>query len=511
MAEIRQLVIILGDQLSLDSVLPAGYAPAQDVLWMAESGAEAQRVWSHKARLALFLSAMRHFRDALREQGHQLIYRQDAKAGLAELLERDLQRLQPEQVWLTRPGDWELFEALRQVLDASTVNWELREDPHFITTPRDFSDWARGRKQLRMEYFYRQQRRQTGCLMNAAGEPRGGRWNFDKENRDSFGQQGPGELPTPQGFAPDALTREVLAEVRQRFPDHPGELGGFDWPVTREQALDALDDFIRRRLPHFGRYQDAIWLGEPWLYHSRLAAALNLHLLHPEEVLEAAEQALDADAAPLAAVEGFVRQILGWREYVRGLYWYRMPRWREENHFDAQQPLPAFYWDGRTEMACLRDALDSTLRLGYAHHIQRLMVTGLYALLLGVRPDAIEAWYHAIYVDAVAWVELPNTLGMSQFVDGGVLASKPYLASGAYIQRMSNACAQCRYRPDRRHGDDACPYTVLYWDFLMRHRGLLRKQPRLKMQLRNLERLDAEEQRRIRQQAQSIRDAETGT
>lgn len=505
MAELGKLIIVLGDQLSLDAILPDDYDPEHDQLWMAESGVEARRVWSHKARLVLFFSAMRHFRAQAREAGHTLIYRQSATASLADMLADDIRRLQPASICLTRPGDWEVLSALREMLEASGVAWHLREDPHFLTTPEDFSRWAHGRRQLRMEYFYREQRRRHAILMDGDGQPRGGRWNYDADNRASFGKDGPGTLPAPLAFEPDALTRDVLTEVEEHFSDHPGELAAFDWPVTRKQALQALDDFIHHRLPHFGRYQDAIWLGEPWLYHSRLAAALNLHLLKPQEVLDATEAALDEDRVPIAAAEGFIRQILGWREYVRGLYWLRMPRWREENHFAADQPLPSMYWTGKTTMACLQDAFDSTLRLGYAHHIQRLMVTGLFALLLGVRPNEIEAWYHAIYVDAVAWVELPNTLGMSQFVDGGVLASKPYLASGAYIKRMSNACKHCPYRPELRHGDKACPFTVLYWDFLLRHVDQLRTQPRLKMQLNNLARLDQTERSHIRDQARRIR------
>jgi deoxyribodipyrimidine photolyase-related protein len=312
-------------------------------------------------------------------------------------------------------------------------------------------------------------------------------------------------LPAPRRFAPDATTRAVIDLARTRFAGHPGSLDAFDWPVTPADAEAALDDFIAHRLPLFGTYQDAIWAGEPWLYHARIAAALNLKLLDPRRAVNAAVAAYHAGHAPLAAVEGFVRQILGWREYVRGLYWLRMPEFADHNALGADQPLPAFYWSGDTEMNCLRDAIGQTLRLGYAHHIQRLMVTGLFALLLGVRPREVHAWYLAVYVDAVEWVELPNVLGMSQYADGGYMVSKPYCASGKYIQRMSNYCSGCRFKPDRATGDDACPFTTLYWDFLARHRERFARHPRTALQWKNLDRIDPAELARIRAAAAALR------
>ena len=296
-----------------------------------------------------------------------------------------------------------------------------------------------------------------------------------------------------------------MAVVEQHYGDHPGQLDAFDWPVTRDEALEALDDFITTRLPRFGQYQDAMWSGEPWLYHARLSAALNLKLLHPREVCEAAVRAWREGEAPLAAVEGFVRQILGWREYVRGLYFHRMPGYLDDNALDANLPLPALYWTGDTDMRCLAETVGDTLAHGYAHHIQRLMVTGLFALLLGVRPREVHQWYLAVYVDAVEWVELPNTLGMSQFADGGFMASKPYVASGKYIDRMSNYCQGCRFDPAQRTGPRACPFTTLYWDFLDRHRARFATHPRLKMQVRNLDRLDAPSLSALRTQAASLR------
>jgi deoxyribodipyrimidine photolyase-related protein len=367
-----------------------------------------------------------------------------------------------------------------------------------------------------MEFFYREMRRQHRVLMNG-DEPEGGVWNLDAANREHFGKAGPGPISEPVAFPPDELTREVLALVEKRFAQHPGSLRHFDWPVTRAQASTALRDFIEHRLPDFGCYQDAMWtergdlLGDQvrrrqtFLFHSRLSAALNLKLLDPREVIAAAEAAYRAGHAPLASVEGFIRQVLGWREYVRGIYWHFMPRYRELNLLNATAPLPEFYWTGQTDKNCLREVIGQTLNYGYAHHIQRLMVTGLFALLLGVKPQAVHQWYLAMYVDAVEWVELPNTFGMSQFADGGLMASKPYVASGRYIQRMSNYCAGCRFDPARATGENACPFTTLYWDFLMRQEKLLARNPRMTMQLKNLGRFSLEEEMKIRNQAQALR------
>ena len=458
---------------------------------MAEVAAESTHVPSHKARTALFLAAMRHFRDELRARGITVEYRelgQQAVRTLGEALRADLERLRPKRVIMAQAGEHRVAADLSAAVASAGLELEVAPDAHFFITPGEFEAWARDRRELRLEYFYRWMRRRTGILMDG-DEPAGGRWNFDAENRSSFGAAGPGWLPSPAAFPPDAITGEVVDVVSRELPGNPGRLDAFDWPVTRAQALAALDDFVTNRLPLFGRWQDAMWRGEPWLYHSRIAAALNLKLLDPREVCDAAERAWREGRAPLDAVEGFVRQILGWREYVRGIYWREMPSYRDRNALGAAHALPAFFWTGETDLACLRESIGQTLALGYAHHIQRLMVTGLFALLWGVRPGEVHEWYLSMYVDAVEWVELPNTLGMSQYADGGLLASKPYVATGKYIGRMSNYCAGCRYRPDRAQGDDACPFTSLYWDFLARHRDRFARHPRLALQVRNLDRL----------------------
>ena len=502
MAQLRHLLVVLGDQLDRDSLLLQQADRERDRVWMAEVDRESTHVWSHKARITVFLSAMRHFRDYLTAQGFAVSYQAldgHAHPDLATALRDELESLQPERVQMVLPGDYRVRETLAEACRLAGVPLDILADQHFIDFPEHFADWASSRKQLRLEYYYRDLRRETGLLMDG-DKPAGGQWNFDGDNRQTFGREGPGMVPEPLRFEPDAVTRDVMALVEQRFPSHPGELGAFDWPVTHEQALAALDDFVEHRLNAFGPFQDALWMDEPWLYHSRLSVALNLKLLHPMTACRTAEIAWRKQSAPLQSVEGFIRQILGWREYVRGLYWYAMPEYLDGNALQAEQPLPDFYWTGDTDMQCLAQSIGQTLRHGYAHHIQRLMVTGLYSLLFGVRPSAIHEWYLAVYVDAVEWVESPNTLGMSQFADGGMMASKPYCATGKYIQRMSNYCGNCRYKPEKRTGDEACPFTTLYWDFLQRNREKLSTIPRMNMQLRNLDRISDEE-------LQSITDA----
>lgn len=501
---LRHLVLILGDQLDTDALALADFDPAQDALWMAEVAEESTHIRSAKQRIALFLSAMRHFAAAQRALGRTVHYTRlddaDNSGTLAGELQRAILAQRPHKLVLTAPGDWRVLKALQAVAREHAVSLELKDDTHFITTVREFAAHAQGRKQLRLEYFYREVRRKTGLLMQGK-DPVGGQWNFDADNRGAFPASGPDKVPAPLRFAPDAITAEVIALVQQRFADHPGSLDSFAWPVDRSKALASLAAFIQDRLPLFGQYQDAMWQGEVWLYHSHLSAALNLKLLHPLEVARAAEQAYHRGEAPLEAVEGFIRQVIGWREYVRGIYWTQMPGYLEHNALQAEHPLPAVYWTGETDMACMRDVVQQTLAHGYAHHIQRLMVTGLYAMLFGVQPQEVHAWYLGVYVDAVEWVELPNSLGMSQFADGGLMASKPYAATGKYIQRMSNYCKGCRYKPDQRTGPDACPITTLYWDFLLRHETLLAQNPRMVMQVRNLQRITDAEKEAIRAQA----------
>lgn len=506
----RQLVVVLGDQLNADSAVFDGFDRHQDVVWMAEVAEESTHVWSHKARIAVFLAGMRNFSASLERRNFRVDYhRLDARGNqgtLADELESAIRRLKPQRLVMALPGDWRVKRAIEEVAGVTSRELDIRPDRYFFSTPEQFALHAKGRKQLRSEYFYRQLRREHDILMEGQ-QPVGGKWNYDGDNRGNFGKSGPGQVSDPVRFKPNAITREVLELVDRKFANHPGNLSHFDWPVTSRQARRALDDFVAHRLPQFGLYQDAMWTDQPYLYHSRISAALNLKLLDPRDAIDQAVVAYHTGKAPLNAVEGFVRQILGWREYVRGVYWLLMPEYLTRNQLVANQPLPDFYWTADTDMHCLHHSIRQTLDYGYAHHIQRLMVTGLFALLLGVNPRAVHEWYLAVYVDAVEWVELPNSLGMSQFADGGVMASKPYVATGKYIQRMSNYCQGCRFDPALATGEEACPFTTLYWDFLRRHRGELEKNPRMKMQLRNLQRKTDEEIVEIGRQTAQLRAA----
>lgn len=511
-AALRHLVLVLGDQLDPDSAAFEGFDPGQDRVLMVEARGESTRVWSHKARIALFLSAMRHAAEAFRARGWPLTYLNlDAPAGaedeasLASRLRAVLARERPQGLVVVEPGEWQLARDLEAAARDLGIALIPRPDRHFLVSRAEFSAWARGsRGSLRMEFFYREQRRRHGVLMDAQGQPEGGAWNFDADNRRAYPKTGPGDIPPPARFEPDDLTREVLRLVEREFPRHPGRLDRFAWPVTPAQAAQALERFVAVRLAQFGPYQDAMWEDTPFGWHSLLSTSLNLKLIDPRTVLRAAEAAHREGHAPLPGVEGFIRQVLGWREFIRGVYWRFMPELAEANHFGHHRPLPRWWWTGETGMACARDVIRQTLDHGYAHHIQRLMVTGLFALLAGLDPKAVAAWYLAVYVDAVEWVELPNVAGMALFADGGRFTSKPYIASGAYIQRQSNHCAGCRYRPDRRQGPDACPYTVLFWAFLDRHEAALAGNARTVMMARQVQRLAPEARAAQQAEAQAL-------
>ncbi len=505
---LRHLVLVLGDQLSLDSPALEGVDPDCDRVLMIEARGEGALVWSHKARIALFLSAMRHFADALRERGVPLTYvalDADAEPDLAQRLAAQLRALRPQALRLVECGEWRLAQQISAAAAAAGVPLQVLDDPHFLCSRADFAHWAGAQRgSLRMEYFYREQRRRQRVLLDADGGPQGGRWNYDADNRKAYPKAGPGPIPEPAGFAPDGITREVFALVEREFAEHPGSLASFAWPVTRAQALQALQRFVDTRLLRFGDYQDAMWSATPWGWHSLLSTSLNLHLLDPREAIAAAEDAYRAGRAPLAGVEGFIRQVLGWREFMRGVYWLEMPALADANHYGHRRALPRWYWNGETRMACLADAIGQTLEHGYAHHIQRLMVTGLFALLAELDPKQVADWYLAVYVDAIDWVELPNVAGMTLFANGGRFTSKPYVASGAYIRRQSNHCDGCAYAPAVRTGPRACPYTVLYWNFLDRHETELAANPRTALMAKNLARLDLAQRQDIRREAARV-------
>jgi deoxyribodipyrimidine photolyase-related protein len=502
---VRNLVFVLGDQLSEGLSALAGFDKALDLVLMVEVRTEAVYVNKHKQKIAFVLAAMRHFAQALREQGLPLDYvgfEDPGNSGdFTGELNRAIARHRPERVILTEPGEWRVLEIMHEWQEALGLPVLIRPDDRFLCSRDDFAAWAEGRKLFRMEHFYREMRKRTGLLMEN-GQPVGGAWNFDAENRKAL----PKGHRTPQRlrFEPDATTTEVLAIVAKHFGGHFGELEPFGWAVTRAGALEALGHFLSDCLPDFGDYQDAMKAGEPFLYHSIISPYLNLGLLTAREVCEAAVAEWEAGRAPINAVEGFVRQILGWREYVRGLYFHLMPKYWESNHLGAERPLPWFYWSGETALNCIAQTVTDTSRHAYAHHIQRLMITGNFALLAGLRPAEVEAWYLGVYIDAFEWVELPNVHGMALFADGGVLASKPYAASGAYIDRMSDYCGPCRYDPKQKTGPDACPFNLLYWHFLMENREKLGGNQRLAMPYRNLDRMSESHRHTITTEAKAF-------
>jgi deoxyribodipyrimidine photolyase-related protein len=477
------LRFILGDQLTRDIASLRDIDPAGDVVLMVEAAEETTYVRHHKQKIAFILSAMRHFAQALTAEGIRVDYvRLDDPANTGSFtgeLARAVARHAASRVIVTEPGEWRVRDAMERWPHQT----EIREDDRFFASHRRFRRWAASRTTYRMEFFYRDLRRETGLLM-VDGEPAGGQWNYDHDNRKRL----PRTLAVPQRrpVPPDAVTQQVIDLVAQRFGGNFGDLAPFGWAVTREDALQALADFVASCLPDFGDYQDAMKSGEAFLFHSVLSPYLNVGLLTPREVCAAAEAAWQSGHAQLNAVEGFVRQILGWREFVRGIYWARMPHYRTTNALAAGRKLPWFYWSGETDLNCLKQAIGDIRRTAYGHHIQRLMVTGNFALLAGIAPAEIEAWYLAVYADAFEWAELPNVHGMAIFADGGLLASKPYAASGAYINRMSDYCAACRYDPAVKNGPQACPFNFLYWDFLMRNEKPLSGNPRMAMPYRTL-------------------------
>jgi len=497
---VRNLVLVLGDQLDSESAAFDGFDPSQDAALLIEAREEATYVPQHKIRLVLFFSAMRHFREHLRAKGWRTHYSRlddpDNLGSLPDELRRYYNRLKPQGVVVLAPGDWRVQAALSSL----QLPLDIRPDRSFLCSRETFAAVAGEHPNMAMETFYRRMRTETGALMDG-DEPRGGEWNFDKDNRKPFPRKGGPHIPPPCYFSPDEMTRAAMRLVEQDFAHAPGKLGGFDLPVTREQALEALEDFTARRLAQFGPYQDAMVGGAPFMFHSLLSAPLNLHLLRPREVLDSALRA----EAPLASVEGFVRQILGWREFVHGFYWLLMPDYAGRNALDAQLPMPRFYWTGETDMRCLSEAIRHTIEHAYAHHIERLMVLGLFALLLGVRPYDVHRWHMSMFRDAIDWVSLPNTLGMSQHADGGVVGTKPYVASGNYINKMSDHCRKCRYDPNKADGDDACPFTTLYYDFLARHKPRFARNLRMKPQYLNFERKDADELQAIRRRADRLK------
>jgi deoxyribodipyrimidine photolyase-related protein len=501
------LRLILGDQLN--SAHPWFKRPDDRVHYVImEIRQETDYVTHHIQKVAAFFAAMRAFADHLRRQGHRVTYlRLDDPGNRQTIRDNVLQIIRSQGI--TRfeyllPDEHRLDVQLNELSASLPVPCAAGDTAHFLTQRRELKDMFAGKRRFLMESFYRRMRKRFDVLMEGE-QPAGGGWNFDTENRRPYDGRVP--IPPPLVFANDVSG--IIETIRRSRVKTFGEIDPrrLIWPIDRPQALNLLAAFIADGLPHFGTYQDAMTVKSWSLFHCRLSFALNTKILHPLEVIAAAVDAWKEDPQRIAIqqVEGFVRQILGWREYMRGVYWALMPDFAGMNFFGHDLPLPDFYWTAETRMACLAAAIGQSLKHAYAHHIQRLMITGNFALLAGIHPDEADAWYLGIYIDAIQWVEMPNTRGMSQFADGGLIATKPYVSSANYINKMSDYCGSCRYDPKKKYGEAACPFNAFYWDFYNRHRDKLAANPRIGMMYRTWDRMAAAERKRILQQADTYR------
>ena len=496
------LRLVLGDQLSDGLSALRDLDLATDVVLLAEVLGEATYVKHHKQKIALIFASMRNFAERLRRRGVRVRYVRIDDPENSQTMDGELLRALADtglpRLVMTECGEWRLQQLLEGLQTRTAAAVEIREDDRFICSRADFERWSRGRPELVMEFFYRDMRRRTGLLMES-GKPAGGRWNFDAENRKRIPKGV--RPPARDRMSPNPIAWEAIADVARLFPENFGDLDAFGWPTTAEEAVAVLEHFIADVLDTFGAYQDAMAGEHPFLWHGLISTALNMGLLTPLEVCRRIDAEWRAGRAPLSACEGFIRQIIGWREYMRGVYWLRMPEYGLRNALEADRHLPWFYWSGETRSACLRDVVETTRRHAYAHHIQRLMVTGQFAMLLGVHPDELDEWYMVVFADAYEWVEMPNTRGMASYADGGVVGTKPYAASGAYINKMSDYCNRCSYDVTQRTGEDACPFNVLYWDFFMRHEKRLAGNPRVGFAYKTLARWPEDHKAAIRQEA----------
>jgi len=499
------LRILLWDQLTTEISSLKDIDMKNDVIFFAELKNECTYVKHHKKKLVFLLSAMRHFAKEMVEQGYRVSYVHlndaDNTGFFVSEVQRAIKRYQPKAIVITWPSDYRTLKMIQLLQADVDIDIELREDDRFLIHQKEFAQWAQKNKEIRMEFFYRMMRKKYSILMDG-DQPTGGQWNYDAENR-KFPKNKLDIPPTYQAVE-DHITQDVINIVAEHFHDHFGSLTPFFFAVTRQQAKQALSLFIQNRLAFFGEYQDAMIQNEPWMYHSHLGLYINIGLLTPLECIEAAEASYRNHQTPLNAVEGFIRQILGWREYVHGIYWLKMPEYKAMNSLNAQRSLPSFFWNTETSMNCLKQCLSETRDNAYAHHIQRLMVLGNFSLLAGLNPVEVNEWYLIVYADAHEWVELPNVSGMILFADGGYLASKPYAASGAYINKMSNYCKGCQYSVEDKTGPNACPFNYLYWNFLMQHRPELQKNHRLKMIYATLDRMSEEKIKNIQMDSESF-------
>jgi len=492
----------MGDQLGPDNAALAGARKKGDVLFFVESERVLKKLRYHKQRLVLLISAQRHLAEAMRKAGWMVDYHAFGRGVTWEsALVAHVKKYQPERILLAAPNNYDEARAAERLAEKFPL--EILPTRQFLVPREEFIGWARGKKSLLMETHYRRVRAACGFLMEADGKPVGGRWNFDEDNRKGFRDWTKAGRPLAEirSEVPDRTTKEVMALVEKEFGGNPGSAEGFWLPVDRAGALRWLDNFVETRLAQFGPWEDLMVEGDSLLFHAVISPLLNLGLLAPRECIERAIAAYEGGQAPLASVEGFVRQIAGWREFVNGVYWLKMPDYEKVNGLDAQRSLPQFFYTGETEMNCLGQCLRQVLGSGYNHHIQRLMVLGNFLLLAGIKPPEALRWFNEMYVDAHDWVMAANVLGMVLHADGGFMATKPYAAGSGYISRMSNYCAGCRYKPEVKTGPEACPFNYLYWDFYARHEKRFVRNPRVGMALKTLAKKSPAERKAITESA----------
>ncbi len=501
----QTLRLLLGDQLNYNHSWFE--TVEEDVLYvLMEIKPESEYVTHHIQKVVGIFAAMRAFADALRKAGHQVAYytinQSDNLHSFAANCNQLIEQYEVQQLEYQAPDEYRLDELLRTYTAELAIKTLCASSEHFYTERTELRDYAEGKKSVIMEHFYRNMRRKHQVLMDGS-DPLGGKWNYDGSNRKKLPK---GHKPAaPKLYAHDV--QDIYAETQVVGLKTIGNIDAkhFIWPITREEAQAVLVDFIERLLPLFGTYQDAMHEDYWSIYHSRLSFAMNTKMISPQEIVQAAEQAYwDNEKIDITQVEGFVRQILGWREFVRGIYWANMPNYHQLNALKAEQALPSWFWTADTKMNCLHHAIKQSLDYAYAHHIQRLMVTGNFCMIAGIDPDEVDAWYLGIYVDALEWVELPNTRGMSQFADGGIVGSKPYAASGNYVDKMSDYCKHCHYKVKEKLGDNACPLNSLYWDFMIRHREKFGNNPRLAFTYRNWDKQSPEQQNALLDKAQTL-------
>ena len=497
-----KLVIVLGDQLNKNISSLSDFNKESDQVLMAEIYQEAKYANHHKKKIAFLFSAMRHFNNELLEDEFPIYYhcyQNDDSISFESLIEKLISyNKNINQLVITKPGEYRLVEEFKDISSRLKISLDIRQDNRFLSTESEFFNWASNRKELRMEFFYREMRKKYDVLMDK-DHPIGGKWNYDSENRKFPSKKQ--DFPNVFKISSDPVTMDVLSLVEQEFPEHFGSLDNFHFATTRSEALLVLDDFIENRLDNFGDFQDAMVENEPWMFHSHISFYLNSGLLMPLECIQKAEKAYFEKKSSLNSVEGFIRQILGWREYIRGIYWLKMPDYKNLNYLNAKRALPSFFWSGDTKLNCLHHCIDETYQNAYAHHIQRLMVLGNFLLLCGVNPDEVNHWYLSVYADAYEWVEMPNVTGMILYADGGVVASKPYASGGSYINKMSNYCSNCSYQVNEKNGDSACPFNYLFWDFLARNKDKLESNNRISMMYRTYEKMSDDKKKLITEDA----------